>query len=94
MAKQNQESSTPKQFERVFKSEDCTMIWKYDLNKFTNGPISVDIKYSNEYLKEISNPKKSKAEGKLGELHDAFAKLDAKKKKKKTKPQKTDKNFW
>jgi hypothetical protein len=59
------------------------MIWKYDTNKFTNGPVSVEIKWTAEYLKENKSPKKPKAEGKLGELHDAFAKLDAKRKKKK-----------
>jgi hypothetical protein len=59
------------------------MVWKYDTNKFQNGPVSVEIKWTAEYLKENKSPKKPKAEGKLGELHDAFAKLDAKRKKKK-----------
>jgi hypothetical protein len=83
MAKKLIETPNPTQFEKTYKDEDCTMIWKYDTNKFTNGPVSVEIKWTAEYLKENKSPKKPKAEGKLGELHDAFAKLDAKRKKKK-----------
>jgi len=83
MAKKLIETPNPTQFEKTYKDEDCTMIWKYDTNKFTNGPVSVEIKWTAEYLKENKSPKKPKAEGKLGELHDAFAKLDAKRKRKK-----------
>jgi hypothetical protein len=83
MAKKLIEVPNATQYEQVYKDEDCTMIWKYDTNKFTNGPVSVEIKWTAEYLKENKSPKKPKAEGKLGELHDAFAKLDAKRKKKK-----------
>lgn len=32
----------PTKFERIFEDEDCKCIWKYDLSKSTNGPISVD----------------------------------------------------
>ena len=83
MAKKLIEVPNPTQFEKTYKDEDCTMIWKYDTNKFTNGPVSVEIKWSTEYLKENKSPRKPKEEGKLGELHDAFAKLDAKRKRKK-----------
>jgi hypothetical protein len=83
MAKKLIEVPNATQYEQVYKDEDCTMIWKYDTNKFTNGPVSVEIKWTAEYLKENKSPRKPKAEGKLGELHDAFAKLDAKRKKKK-----------
>jgi len=83
MAKKLIEVPNATQFERVYKSDDCVTIWKYDLTKYTNGPVSVEIKWSAEYLKENKSPKKPKVEGKLGELHDAFAKLDAKRKKKK-----------
>lgn len=85
MAKKLIELPSSKQFERVYKSDDCTTIWKYDLDKFTNGPISVEFKWSAEYLKENRGGGKEKKEGKLGELHDAFAKIDAKRKKKKVK---------
>jgi hypothetical protein len=83
MAKKLIEVPNATQFEKVYKDEDCTMVWKYDTNKFTNGPISVEIKWTAEYLKENKSPRKPKPEGKLGELHDAFAKLDAKRKRKK-----------
>jgi hypothetical protein len=83
MAKKLIEVPNVTQYEQIYKDEDCTMIWKYDTNKFTNGPVSVEIKWTAEYLKENKSPRKPKAEGKLGELHDAFAKLDAKRKKKK-----------
>ena len=83
MAKKPTEVPNATQPERTEKDEDCTMVWKYDTNKFQNGPVSVEIKWTAEYLKENKSPKKPKAEGKLGELHDAFAKLDAKRKRKK-----------
>ena len=42
----------PRKFEVVYKDEDGSeSIWKYDLDKFPNGPISVEQKYSAEYLK-------------------------------------------
>jgi hypothetical protein len=70
------------------------MVWKYDLDKFANGPVSVDIKWTSEYLKQNKAPNKPKADGKLGELHDAFAKLDSKKKKKKPQKPKDTKGYW
>ncbi len=95
MAKKLIEEPNPTQFERTYKDEDCTMVWKYDTNKFQNGPVSVEIKWTAEYLKENKSGRKSKPEGKLGELHDAFAKLDAKRKKKKpSTPKKRDDNYW
>jgi hypothetical protein len=43
----------PKKFEYVFEDEDCTSIWKYDLTKFANGPVSVEYKWKASYLKEL-----------------------------------------
>lgn len=43
----------PKKFEYIFEDEDCVSIWKYDLNKQPNGPISVEHKYTAKYLKEM-----------------------------------------
>lgn len=40
-------------FENIYKTEECTSIWKYDLSKFTNGPISVEHKWNAEYLKKL-----------------------------------------
>jgi len=82
-----------RQYEHTYKDDQCVMVWKYDLDKSTSGPISVDIKWNADVLKEMNNPNK-KAEGKLGELHDAFAKIDAQRKKKK-KPKPNDiSRFW
>jgi len=58
----------PTKFEIVYKDEDGTeSIWKYDLKKFTNGPIEVSIKYPPGYekmlktkLKETKIEKKNK----------------------------------
>lgn len=42
-----------KKFEYIFEDADCVSIWKYDLNKFANGPISVEYKWKPSYLKEL-----------------------------------------
>jgi hypothetical protein len=39
--------------ERVYKSEECTSIWKFDLEKSSSNPISVEHKWNPAYLKEI-----------------------------------------
>jgi len=49
----NSKTEKPKKFEYVFKDEDCVSIWKYDLNKQPNGPISVENKYTAKYIKEM-----------------------------------------
>ncbi len=49
----NSKTENPKKFEYIFEDEDCTSIWKYDLNKQPNGPISVENKYTAKYLKEM-----------------------------------------
>ena len=44
----------PRKFEHIYKDDDgCESIWKYDLDKFANGPISVENKYPIKYLKEM-----------------------------------------
>lgn len=72
-------------FEVTYKDEDGEYIWKYDLNKFPNGPISVENKFTSEYLKNCkARMKESAAEkkyDKLKELHEALDKLNKKKKK-------------
>ena len=42
-----------KKFEHIFEDEECVSIWKYDLNKFPHGPISVEHKWKASYLKEL-----------------------------------------
>jgi len=79
----------PRKFQHVYKDDDgCESIWKYDLDKTTNGPVSVEIKYPPGFDKAWKDAQKQAAlekKGKLGELHDAFAKLDAKRKREKAK---------
>ena len=54
----NSKTEKVKKFEYIFEDEDCTSIWKYDLDKFTNGPISVEYKWKGSYLKELELRKK------------------------------------
>jgi len=49
----------PRKFEHIYKDDDgCESIWKYDLDKFANGPISVEQKYTAKYLKEMELKRK------------------------------------
>ena len=53
----------PKKFEVTYKDEDgVESVWKYDLNKFPNGPISVENKFPPHYEKAL---KKQQKEAKL-----------------------------
>jgi len=100
MAKQPEPSvkDKPRKFEHIYKDDDGSeSIWKYDLDKFPNGPISVENKYSTEYLKGLKDKMKlaaaEKKYGKLAEMHMALDKVKEKRDKKevKTTP-KIDKN--
>jgi hypothetical protein len=44
MAKISNEPVVPRKFERAYEDEREIIIWKYDYSKFTNGPVSVEIK--------------------------------------------------
>ena len=46
-----QEIEKPTKFERIFEDEEGKSIWKYDLKKFPNGPISVEYSYKAHVLK-------------------------------------------
>lgn len=48
----------PPIFQRVYEDEDCISIWKYNLNKFKNGPIEVENKYKRGYKHPSMNEKK------------------------------------
>jgi len=63
----------PKKFEVVYKDDDgFESVWKYDLNKFPNGPISVENKYPAGYIKDLKQKQKlAKAEKKLSILEKA-----------------------
>ena len=82
MAKQPEPSvkDKPRKFEYIYKDEDGSeSICKYDLDKFPNGPISVEQKYSAEYLKNFKEKTKiaaaQKKYGKLAEMHLALDKV-------------------
>ena len=63
----------PRKFEHIYKDDDgCESIWKYDLDKFPNGPISVEHKYPAGYLKDLQQKQKlAKAERSLSILEKA-----------------------
>ena len=63
----------PRKFEHIYKDDDgCESIWKYDLDKFPNGPISVENKYPAGYVKELKQRQKlAKAERSLSILEKA-----------------------
>jgi hypothetical protein len=46
-------SEKPTKFEYIFEDEDSKCIWKYDLKKFQNGPVSVEYHWKAHYLKEL-----------------------------------------
>ena len=60
MAKINNEPIVPKKFERVYEDEREIITWKYDYSKFTNGPVSVEIK--SKYAEFAPKKKKVKKE--------------------------------
>jgi len=39
------QEEAPRKFTRVYEDEYAIEIWTFDIDKFRNGPISVDIKY-------------------------------------------------
>lgn len=51
MNKQTPKQEKPTKFEYVFEDEECKSVWKYDLDKFKNGPISVEYSYKPHVLK-------------------------------------------
>ena len=71
----------PRKFEVVYKDDDGTeSIWKYDLDKFANGPISTETKYPAGYMKDLKQRQKmAKLEKKQSTLEKAKANGKAKK---------------
>jgi hypothetical protein len=49
----NSKTEKPTKFEYIFEDEDSKSIWKYDLKKFQNGPVSVEYYWKAHYLKEL-----------------------------------------
>jgi len=60
----NPKVEKPTKFERTYEDEECTSIWKYDLNKNPYGPINVEYKWKRSF-----NPWKQKKMT-LGDLTD------------------------
>lgn len=61
MAKISNEPIAPRKFEQIYEDDDTIMIWKYDYSKFTNGPVSVEIKSKHQpFEPKKKKPKKEK----------------------------------
>ena len=68
----------PTKFEYVYKDDDgVESIWKYDLKKFPNGPISVENKFPPGYDKMM---KKQAKEAKLAKKQSTLERAKAAKK--------------
>ena len=63
----------PRKFEHIYKDDDgFESVWKYDLDKFPNGPISVENKNPAGYIKDLKQKQKlAKAERSLSVLEKA-----------------------
>ena len=59
------QEEAPRKFTRVYEDEYAIETWSFDIDKFRNGPISVDIKYKAGAEKAIKlNAKNNKQEKK------------------------------
>jgi hypothetical protein len=59
------QEEAPRKYTRVYEDEYAIETWSFDLNKFRNGPISVDIKYKAGAEKAIKlNAKQTKQDKK------------------------------
>jgi hypothetical protein len=47
-------------FIRTYKSDISTSIWYYDLNKFKNGPVKVEIEYAPGVIESVFKVKQEK----------------------------------
>ena len=50
----NSKTEKPTKFEYIFEDDESKSIWKYDLKKFPNGPVSVEYHWKAHYLKELN----------------------------------------
>ena len=63
---------SPRKYEKIYEDDDSKFIWKYDLDKFPNGPISVENKYPAGYVKDLKQKQRlAKAERSLSILEKA-----------------------
>ena len=51
----------PNKYTRIYEDDTSITTWTYDLDIFTNGPISIEIKTKNEQIngKKIKNPRRT-----------------------------------
>jgi hypothetical protein len=54
----------PIKYEYIFEDEESISIWKYDRNKFPNGPISVEYKWKPEWTNRLKLLQKQNKEAK------------------------------
>ena len=47
--------SKKEQYQQVYEDDETVAVWTYDLTKFKNGPISVEIKYKRPPEKKQTN---------------------------------------
>ncbi len=79
----------PRKFEHIYKDDDGSeSIWKYDLDKFPNGPISVENKFPAGYDKMM------KTQQKEAKLSKSLSVLEKAKKVKKEGKTLDNKNYW
>jgi hypothetical protein len=77
----------PRKFQHVYKDDDgVESIWKYDLDKFPNGPISVENKYPPHYEKKLKAQQK---EAKLVKKQSTLEKAKAV-----NKNDTSDRKYW
>ena len=77
----------PRKFQHVYKDDDgVESIWKYDLDKFPNGPISVENKYPPHYEKKLKAQQK---EAKLAKSQSTLEKAKAA-----NKNDKSSRKYW
>ena len=82
----NSKTEKPIKFEHIFEDEDSKSIWKYDLKKFPNGPISVEHKYPPHYEKKLKAQQK---EAKLAKSQSTLEKAKAA-----NKNDKSNRKYW
>jgi hypothetical protein len=58
MKKQETKTEKPTKFERIFEDEESKSLWKYDLKKNPNGPVSVEYSYKSHFVKSWEMYKK------------------------------------
>jgi len=70
--KKSKSENTSTKYEVVYEDEYSISIWKYDLNRFSNGPVEVEQKYKKAFF---SNDTKKKTLGDLANESKKVIKL-------------------